>query len=132
MPNDVSDVDTQTKLKRFLRNNDRRNTMSMRFLDKVAETREAQELIEKNKSLEDAEIKRKNAEELRSRAERNKASSEQEKRYNESKGRLYAGTHTTKKGERRSLFKLQSGEIVYEDKRGNYRNPETGRFTSKE
>ena len=110
---------TQADLKRFFRQNDRRGTMSDQLLNKLVDTRSADELTGSQTSL--AEIKK--------RGSQNTIRERQQATQVKRKGKTIAGTYTAKKSrERFVLFRNKQGKRVYYDRKGKVRD-EKGRFS---
>lgn len=127
----VDEVDSQEKLARYLRQNDLRNTMAPKFIDKITETQGAREVIDENRGSRPKEQSRA---ERSARSQRNDA---QVKRQNQaviSKGKTPKGTFTDKKGNRHAVVENSRGQrvAVFEKSDGKIfgREVGTGRFAS--
>jgi hypothetical protein len=111
------DVDSQDKLARYLRQNDRQNKMTDKLIDRLIETENAKRDIAQAKEEKNFEVVR---DRRAASADANESAVREEKARIQREGKNPKGTVTVKKtGERKVLYANSDGKLVYFDKKVN-------------
>lgn len=111
----ASDVDTQEKLARYLRQNDRQNKMTDKLIDRLVDTQNAKRDIENAKENNDfSQVRQRRIQ----RASVNDEKIKNEKYNLQKQGKLVKGTVTIKgSGDRKVVYKNRDDKLVYFDEK---------------
>lgn len=126
----ASEVNSEQKLARYLRENDVKNRMSEKLIDRLVETRKAQQDIESARAATGGDVRASRAESFRE----NRESVRREQRFINANGFRTEGTVTLKKtGAQRVVFQTQGKYVYYDAEKKRAREVEqlpTGEFRS--